>query len=137
MITFSTEDVSFTVPFPIKTRRWLRSVITDQGLGLNHLNYVFCSDEFLLQMNKEYLNHDYYTDILTFDSSDEENTIEGDIFISIDRAADNAVQFGVSFESELRRLLVHGVLHLSGQSDETDEEEAEMRRLEDHYLATF
>ena len=137
MIYFSSEDVSFTVPFPIKTRRWLRSVITDRGFTLQQLNYVFCSDEFLLQMNKDYLDHDYYTDILTFDSSDEEGVVEGDIFISIDRAADNASQFGVSFESELRRLLVHGVLHLSGQLDKTEEEETEMRRLEDYYLATF
>ena len=138
MIYFFQEDVSFKIPTPLKTKRWLKAVVEAEGAQLNHLNYIFCSDEYLLNVNREYLDHDYYTDIITFDTSDEgEDTIEGDIFVSIDRVKENAQTLNKAFEEEFRRVLVHGVLHLIGFDDTTDELEAEMRKKEDDYLQTF
>ncbi|WP_247237964.1 rRNA maturation RNase YbeY [Telluribacter sp. SYSU D00476] len=138
MINFFQEDVSIKVPTPLKTKRWLKAVVEAEGAQLNHLNYIFCSDEYLLNVNREYLEHDYYTDIITFDTSDEgEDQIEGDIFVSIDRVKENAQNLTKSFEDEFRRVLVHGVLHLIGYDDTTDESEAEMRKKEDDYLQIF
>lgn len=125
------------IPLPLKkiraTRSWLANVITEEKSILGDLNYIFCSDEHLLQINKEYLDHDYYTDIITFDYT-EENTVSGDLFISIDRIRDNAKTRSLKVRNELDRVLVHGLLHLLGYKDKTQEEQAEMRSKEDYYL---
>lgn len=136
MIRYFVEDVEFQVPFPQKTRRWLNTVALAEGFQIAELNYIFCSDEYLHKINVEYLEHDTYTDIITFDNSEEEKIISGDIFISVERVEDNARSLNVIFQDELARVMVHGVLHLAGYLDETDEEEENMRRLESHYLLT-
>lgn len=137
MINFHVEDVDFKLQQKLKLKNWLKSVLETEGFVLGDINYVFCSDEYLLKINVEYLDHDYLTDIITFDNSEDEELIEGDIFISIDRVVDNAKTFNVSTEHELRRVLVHGILHLCGYLDKTDEEEKLMREKENHYLQLF
>lgn len=106
----------------------------DRQVG--NINYLFCDDEYLLDVNQRYLNHDTYTDIVTFDYVTA-NLISGDIIISVDRVKENAGIFGVPFEQEFRRVVIHGVLHLLGQGDKTDSEAAEMRRLEEEALALW
>jgi probable rRNA maturation factor len=135
MIQFFIEDVDFKVPHPRQTKSWLQSIIKAEGFTLNQLNYIFCSDEYLLNVNRQYLDHDFYTDIITFDNSEDEGRIEGDIFISIDRVRDNAQELNKSFEEELRRVLAHGILHLVGYDDIDDDQELEMRDKEDFYLS--
>ncbi len=134
MINFHSEEIDFKVGNPIKTKRWLKKVIETEGFELSEINYIFCSDEYLHKINLEYLDHDTLTDIITFDNSEEENLIEGDIFVSIDRVNDNAKDFNSPFEQELRRVLVHGVLHLCGYYDKSVEDEKQMRAKEDFYL---
>jgi len=136
MIQFFIEDVDFKVPQPRKTKSWLQSIIKAEGFTLNQLNYIFCSDEYLLNVNRQYLEHDFYTDIITFDNSEEEAVVEGDIFISIDRVKDNAQELNKPFEEELLRVLAHGILHLVGYDDHEDEQKHEMRAKEDFYLTT-
>lgn len=135
MIQFFIEDVDFQVLQPRKTKSWLQSIIKAEGFTLNQLNYIFCSDEYLLNINRQYLDHDFYTDIITFDNSEVENKVEGDIFISIDRVRENAQELNKPFEEELRRVLAHGILHLVGYDDIEDAQELEMRNKEDFYLA--
>lgn len=138
MIQFFNEDVDFKIPNPRKTKTWLKTIIESEGFELNQLNYIFCSDEYLLSVNQQYLNHDFYTDIITFDNSEEtEGVVEGDIFISIDRVKENAEQLSKTFKEELLRVLAHGVLHLVGYDDHEDEDELVMRQKEDTYIATF
>lgn len=134
MINFHSESIDFKVTNPIKTKRWLKSVITAEGFELSEINYIFCNDEYLHKINVEYLDHDTLTDIITFDNSEDETLIEGDIFVSIERIIDNAIDFKTSFEHEFRRVIVHGVLHLCGYYDKTDEDEKQMRGKEDHYI---
>ncbi|MCL4140703.1 UNVERIFIED_CONTAM: hypothetical protein GTU68_011892 [Idotea baltica] len=98
------------------------------------LQYIFCSDDELLEINRTHLNHDFYTDVIGFDQSDENNTIEGDIFVSIDRITENAKDFGVSFEEELHRVMTHGLLHFVGYKDKSESEQKEMRAKESFYL---
>ena len=114
--------------------RWIRAVAADYGFSVGNINYIFCSDERELEVNREFLRHDYYTDIITFDYSTA-NTLNGDIFISLDTVRSNAETVGCSFEDELNRILIHGVLHLTGQGDKTPETKAEMTRKEDLALA--
>jgi rRNA maturation RNase YbeY len=137
MINFHTEDISIKIRQKIKLKNWLKKVIESEGFSMGDINYVFCSDDYLLKINIEYLDHDYLTDIITFDNSEGEDLIEGDIFISIDRVKENAKTFGVAFEHELKRVLVHGVLHLCGYFDKTDKEEKLMRSKENRYLELF
>ena len=113
---------------------WLSSTCTEEGKVLEEVNLIFCSDEYLLKMNVEYLQHDYYTDIISFDYC-EEDRILGDLFISKDRVLDNAEQNNVTFEFELQRVIVHGVLHLCGYKDKSEDEEKLMRSKEDYYLS--
>lgn len=137
MIRFFNEDVSYKLPQKQALRQWLKRQAEREGYGIGELNYIFCSDEYVLQVNRDYLQHDYYTDIITFDQREEKDTIEGDIFISVERVADNAQQLNVSVEQEMRRVLAHGLLHLCGYGDKTDEEVAKMRMKEEEWLAAF
>ena len=111
---------------------WLSDVCKTEQQELGDLTLVFCSDDYLLEINKEHLNHDYYTDIITFDYTDE--VVSGDLFISVDRVIDNAKLVSESFKRELFRVVVHGVLHLLGYADKTDGDKVLMRSLEDKYL---
>ncbi len=113
---------------------WIRSVAADYGKKLGDITYIFCDDERILAVNREFLQHDYYTDIITFDYS-AGSTIAGDIFISLDTVRSNAEDIGVTFEAELHRILIHGILHLTGQEDKTPETRAEMTRKENVALS--
>ncbi|MBL7809630.1 MAG: rRNA maturation RNase YbeY [Chitinophagales bacterium] len=132
LVSFHFEDVQFELPDEQQLSDWLQDVVKNEGKAFIEVNYIFCSDEKLRDMNEEYLDHDYYTDVITFPYSDD--AVHGDVFISYDRVADNARQLNVAFEQELCRVLVHGVLHLSGYLDKTDAEEKVMREKEDFYL---
>lgn len=132
-VTYHFEDVQFDLPSDTdKISAWLMHVADMEQRPFHEVNYIFCSDEYLLNINKEYLQHDFYTDVITFPYA--EDGIFGDVFISSERVADNARMIGVSFEDELLRVMLHGVLHLAGYRDETDEEEALMREKENTYL---
>lgn len=137
MINFHVEDIDFKLQQKLRIKSWLKSIIEAEGFKTGDINYIFCSDNYLLKINIEYLAHDYLTDIITFDNSEVEELIEGDIFVSIDRVKDNAQGFEVSFEYELKRVLAHGILHLCGYLDKTDEDEKLMRSKENHYLQFF
>lgn len=137
MIRFFNEDSPYKLPQKQATRQWLRQQAEAEGFRVGDLNYVFCSDEHVLQVNRDYLQHDYYTDIITFDQSEEDELIEGDIFISVDRVADNAGQLGVLPITEMRRVMAHGLLHLCGYGDKSPEEEQTMRAKEDEWLAAW
>ncbi|MBZ9652850.1 rRNA maturation RNase YbeY [Psychroflexus montanilacus] len=119
-----------------KHSKWLESVIKSEGMEAGEVNYIFCSDEDLLFMNQRYLDHDTFTDIITFDYS-EEDLISAEIYISIDRVKENAKDFKVKFKDELRRVLVHGVLHCCGYGDSTEKLKAEMRALETKKMELF
>jgi probable rRNA maturation factor len=134
-IDFFTQDISFRLPKPAKTRLWIKHVIALEKKDLVHLNYIFCSDLYLLGINKQYLNHRTLTDIVTFDTGEGKNQIEGDIFISIERIAANAAELGTTFDEELHRVLIHGVLHLVGYSDNSARHKSQMRKKEDAYLS--
>jgi len=133
-IQFFSEDTSFKPNLKGSISLWIQQSITNEKFELVSLNFIFCSDNYLLNINQEYLNHDYYTDIITFDNSLEPNHVEGDIFISIDRVKENADQNSVPFPEELKRVLIHGVLHLCGYNDKTIEEKALMTEKENAYL---
>lgn len=111
---------------------WLSKICENEGRKLGEINLIFCSDEYLLSMNREHLNHDYYTDIITFDYYEEE--ITGDLFISVDRVLENANKHKVEFINELHRVVAHGVFHLLGYGDKSEEEEIKMRELENNAL---
>lgn len=134
-IQFFNEDISFELENQTQITRWLIDIIANEGYHLIELNYIFCSDSYLHSINISYLNHDTFTDIITFDNSEEPNTIESDIFISIDRVRENATLFDVSFDHELRRVIVHGLLHLVGYQDKSSEEITLMRKKEEACLS--
>ena len=113
------------------------SIAAAENKPVYELTYIFCSDEYLRQINMEHLDHDYYTDIITFDNAEDEHRLEGDIFISLDRIRDNANILGVTFEHEFHRVLAHGLLHLIGYGDKSPAEEQQMRAKEDFYLARY
>jgi len=132
-INFYKEDFSGRIIDQKKRKNWINFAIEKEKFKCGDLSFIFCFDEYLLKINKEYLNHDYYTDIITFNYV-EGNIISGDIFISIDRVRDNAQQYGVSFENELSRVIIHGVLHLIGFDDKDESSQSIMRMKEDEYL---
>lgn len=134
-IYFFCEDISFRPPPLKRTRSWLNEVATNEGRSIGNLNYIFCSDAYLLTINQEYLGHDTLTDIITFDNAEHAAVLEGDIYISVDRVADNAKKFETSFESELHRVMVHGLLHLIGHKDKTASQKKIMRKKESAYLS--
>ncbi len=133
MIRFYYEDTKFKLKQIKKHRTWLDSLF-DQT-PYQEISYIFCSDEYLLKINQEYLNHDNYTDIITFPL--ELDPIESNIFISIDRVKDNAKERNIPFLDELRRVMAHGVLHLMGLQDKTEKEKTAMRKAEDKAIANF
>jgi probable rRNA maturation factor len=137
MIVFFNEDIDFKFQGKNKFKSWLKKVADKEGFSINNLNYIFCSDEYLHKINLEYLDHDTYTDIITFDNSEDEKTVEGDIFISIERVRENSQTLNTVFEEEVKRVIVHGLLHLCGYDDHTLEDKAEMRRLESEYILHF
>ncbi len=134
-IHFFYEGIEFKLQNPRKTISWIKDTILIEGKTLGELNFIFCSDNHLLSMNIEYLQHNTYTDIITFDNSEGEVLISGDIFISIDRVGENALKFQKSQDDELHRVIIHGVLHLIGYSDKTANKKNIMRRKEDAYLS--
>jgi probable rRNA maturation factor len=131
-IIFNTEDVDFQLVREESISSWIESMVEKEGKKLGALSYIFCSDDYLHKLNVEYLNHDTLTDVITFPYNS--NPVEGDIFISIDRVRDNAQDLNIAFEQELHRVMIHGVLHLCGYMDETDEEETIIRQKEDECL---
>ena len=133
-IHFFTEDVSFNFKHKILVRKWLKNTIEAEGYKLKEMNFVFCSDNYLLTINQEYLKHNTLTDIITFDNSDKEFAIVGDIFISIERVRENARIFTVSEKDELLRVMVHGTLHLLGYADKGKTEKTLMTAKENYYL---
>lgn len=135
-IDFNFEDVEFDLPDEKSLVSWIDYTCQNEGCETSNITYIFCSDEYLLSVNKQYLNHDYFTDIITFDYV-KDKMISGDLFISYDRIVDNAKTFNVSCETELLRVMIHGVLHLIGYDDLTDEDEAEIHKMEDFYINIY
>ncbi len=133
-IGFNVEEIKYNFKDKLVRKGWLKEVIKDAGKKIGEINYIIVSDEYLLQMNQQYLKHDTYTDIITFDYC-EDNTVSGDMYISIDRVRENAINFNVTEEHELNRVLVHGLLHLLGQNDKTKSDALEMRRKEELWLS--
>ena len=129
------EDVYFQINNEKLLTEWVQRVIQEYSFELLEINYIFCSDDYLLEINKQHLNHDYYTDIITFDNSEEARQIEADIFISIDRVRENAEAQTLGMESELYRVMIHGILHLIGFGDKTPDDQKVMREKEDACLS--
>ncbi|MEQ8907106.1 rRNA maturation RNase YbeY [Ekhidna sp.] len=134
-ISFFNEDIDFQLDHSQKIAHWVSSIITTHQRKLSEINYIFCSDNYLLEVNKEHLNHDYFTDIITFDNSETGDEIEADVFISIDRVRENAQLQRTSFQNELNRVMIHGVLHLLGFGDKSEAEQKVMREKEDACLS--
>ncbi len=132
-IHFFNEDNTFRLQGVKEKRTWLIRCIESEGKNAGEINFIFCSDDYLHKMNVEYLNHDTLTDVITFDYT-EENTISGDIFISIPRVKENATLFSMPYREELNRVMVHGILHLCGYKDKTAKQEKQMRNKEDEKL---
>ena len=137
MIIFFNEDIDFKLQQKNNYKSWLKKVAEKEGFKVKDLNYIFCSDEYLHKINVDYLDHDTFTDIITFDNSEDESTIEGDIFVSIERVKENSQTLNTVFDEELKRVIVHGLLHLCGHDDHSVEDKAEMRRLESEYINYF
>lgn len=134
MIHFSTDSINMPALDERKVTKWIKAVAADYGFAIGNINYIFCSDERELEVNREFLGHDYYTDIITFDYSTS-STLNGDIFISLDTVRSNAEQLNIPFDQELLRILIHGILHLTGQGDKTPETKAQMTEKENRALA--
>ena len=134
-ISFYTDDCNYRLPQKRLIRRWLREVAQQEGgYEIAEINYVFCSAERHRAMNIEFLGHDYFTDIITFDYC-EGDKLSGDLFISVDSVRENSFEYGTEFSDELNRVIVHGVLHLIGYDDHNDEDIAIMRQKENYYLS--
>jgi probable rRNA maturation factor len=133
-VLFHQEDISYALEHEDALKSWFDKTCVDEGQSLGEVNFIFCSDEYLHKMNVEYLQHDTYTDIITFDYSTEEE-IAGDIFVSIDRVNENASQFEVQQIQELHRVLIHGILHLLGYKDKSTDDQRQMTEKEDFYLS--
>lgn len=133
-------ELFYETEFEIKESQiwidWIVESMKNEGKTIEELNYIFCDDEYLLQINRQYLDHDYYTDVIGFDNS-EDDQLMGDIFISVERIKDNSTQNNVSFENELARVIIHGTLHFAGYLDKEPEEKELMTSKEDYYLGTF
>lgn len=134
MVKFIAEDIEMPALDERKVGKWIRAVAADYGFSVGQIHYIFCSDERELEVNRQFLGHDYYTDVITFDYTSGQ-TLNGDIFISLDTVRSNAVTVGATFEQELHRIIIHGVLHLTGQGDKTPETKVQMTEKEEKALA--
>lgn len=135
-ISFNFIETKDVVSQKNKVKSWIKSVAEKRGFKVGEISYIFCSDDYLLDINKTYLKHDFYTDIITFDYTDAKK-ISGDLYISIDRIRDNAQELNLGFEQELHRVIIHGVLHILGLKDKTEEEAKEMRKAEEECLKSL
>ena len=124
----------FEITDKSKLKKWIIKVVKKEGSDIAELNFIFCDDDYLLEKNKTFLKHDTLTDIITFDYS-EKNTLTGDVYISIERVKENSQNYGVPYENELHRVIIHGVLHLLGYKDKNEKQQKEMREKEDFYLS--
>ena len=134
MISYFTEDTDFRFKGRALNNRWLRMVAESEIKRVGDLSIIFCSEYYILDVNMRYLQHDYFTDIITFDYC-EGNRLSGDLFISVDSVRENALFYGTEFSDELNRVMVHGLLHLIGYDDHTEEDQKTMREKEDYYLS--
>ena len=133
-INFFTEDITYTLKHKTIIKKWIEATIIAEGYKLEELNFILCSDEYLLHINQDFLQHDDYTDVITFDNSEEHKTIVGDIFISLERIKENANTFKSTTLKELCRVIIHGTLHLLGYKDKTKAAKTLMTEKEDFYL---
>lgn len=133
MVRYYCEDIKFIFKNKLANNRWLKMVAGSEIKTLGDISIIFCSDNYILDVNLRYLHHDYFTDVITFDYC-EGNRLSGDLFISVDSVRENAVEFGTEFDDELHRVIVHGLLHLIGYDDHTPEDQNLMREKEDYYL---
>ncbi len=134
-IRFFSEEIRFNLKGQRKTADWIKSVVLTEGKALRSVNIIFCSDAYLAEINKQYLKHDTFTDIITFNLSSAPDQIEGEIYISIDRVKENALSLGFDFETELQRVIIHGILHLVGYKDKSSSQKSIMRKKEDASLS--
>ena len=134
MISYYFEDTDFVFKGKTLNNRWLRLVAESEIRRLGDISIIFCSDNYILDINHKYLEHDYFTDIITFDYC-EGDRISGDLFISVDSVKENSLEYGVGFDDELNRVIVHGILHLIGYDDHTDEDISIIRKKENYYLS--
>jgi len=135
-IFFSSADVNLSISHEQELKSWIKDIITLHGKKMGKISYLFCSDDYLYDYNMEFLSHDTYTDIITFDYV-KGDIVSGDIIISVDRVGDNAKKFGSSFEMEFCRVVIHGVLHLLGFKDKTDHDATIMRQMEEDSISRF
>lgn len=135
VINYFSQKPRFKLKNPSKTSSWIKKTVKSEGKSLISLNYIFCTDEYLREMNIQFLNHKTYTDIITFNYNPSETEIEGEIYISIDRVRENAETYNTDFPTELNRVLIHGVLHLLGYNDKNKSQKKAMREKEDSYLS--
>ena len=133
-IHFFKEDIKFRLLHSDELKQWILSAFRVNKKKVHHISYIFCSDKYLLAMNKKFLHHNYFTDIITFDNSTEPGQIESDIFISIDRVQENAKKFNKPFKDELHRVMIHGALHLIGYDDKKPANKKKMQSAEDSWL---
>ena len=133
MISYHFENTDFVFRERDLNNRWLRTVAESEMKRIGDIAIIFCSDGYLLDVNRKYLGHDYFTDIITFDYCEGER-LSGDLFISVDSVSENAIEYGTEFANELNRVMVHGLLHLIGYDDHTEEDVKTMREKENHYL---
>ena len=135
-LQFFSEEIDFSLPSTETTQAWISTILQSHNAAVESVNFIFCSDDYLLEVNRSYLQHDYYTDIITFDNREyDDDPLESDIFISIDRVRDNAQDRSIPFEKELHRVIIHGLLHLIGWNDKTEEEKQAMREKEEACLS--
>jgi probable rRNA maturation factor len=139
IITFQSEEIKFILKEKTRHKKWLLKIAAKEKYSIAELNYIFCSDEYLYKVNIDYLNHATYTDIITFDNSEDKKSknIEGDIFISIERVKENAAKFSTKPDDELHRVMAHGVLHLMGYKDKTAKDSKVMREKEEESIQLF
>ena len=137
-VKYHTEDCHYRLEARRAVREWLHAVAQQEGFRIEEINYVFCSAKHLLEMNRQFLGHDYFTDIITFDYSElGEGFVAGDIFIDVETVADNARLYGATRREEMLRVIVHGLLHLCGQKDKSPRDNKQMHSKEDKYLALY
>lgn len=134
-INFFSHEVRFTLKNPRKVKSWIKGVVDKEGATIQEINYIFCSDSYLLSLNQGFLKHNTFTDIITFDNSEGSSSLEGEIYISIERVKENAKKYNVPIEDELSRVMIHGVLHLLGFKDKKPSEKALMRKKEEACLS--